>query len=129
MANSDEYIRRAIRVLQAERHQAVQHLRRLDVKIAQLEQVLREPPPDKEVPREPGEPAPRGEAEREVLGMLERDSLTASEIAERRGTSYNAASNILRRLHKRGEIDMVSRGRYARKNGAQASLVERDAVG
>jgi Arc/MetJ-type ribon-helix-helix transcriptional regulator len=129
MANSDEYIRRAIRALEAERQGAIQQLRVIDVKIAQLTQALHQQPPAPASAREPGESAGRGEAEREILSMLETEALTAAEIAKRRGTSNNAASNILRRLYQRGDLDLVARGRYARKGGAQASLVEGESTG
>lgn len=126
MSSSDEYIRRAIRALEAEKQGVIQELRVIDVKIAQLQQALRHQPRPAVVAREPGEPARRGEAESEILSMLDSEALTAAEIAARRGTSNNAASNILRRLHKRGDLVMVGRGRYARKGSGQPSLDQGD---
>lgn len=129
MPHSDEYIRRAIRALEAEKQGVIQQLRLLDVKIAQLNQVLKQQPPPAVAPREPGEPARRGEAEQEILTMLEAEALTAVEIASRRGTSANAAHNVLSRLHKRGDLVKVGRGRYTRKGTEQGSLDEAEAVG
>jgi DNA-binding NarL/FixJ family response regulator len=132
MTHSDEYIRRAIRALEAERAAAIRQLQVVDVKIAQLNQVLRHEAAAPVVPREPGEPAKRGEAEREILEMLRQGRpLTAGEIATRRGTSANAASNVLRRLYKRNQITNLGRGRYALNlapEGAQSSLAV-DAAG
>jgi hypothetical protein len=126
MPGSGEHIRRAVRALEAERSDLLGQVLQIDGKIATLQQLLSDAPQEPSRPRGPGEPAKRGDAEREILEMLRQGRpLTASEIGQRRGTTSNAASNVLRRLYRRGEIGSFGDGRYHSKiapEGAQGSL-------
>ena len=127
MANSDEHIRRAIKSLEIEKQDLLEQVRLVEIKISQLGTLLRLQGRTSEFrPREPGEPAKRGEAEQEIVQLLSMGQpFGATEIAARRGTSPNAASNVLRRLHKRGAIEKVGT-KYQAKAGvgsnSQASL-------
>ncbi len=128
MADHREHIRKAVAALHVERRRLIREIEQVDVNVAILEELLSRDSSnaDSGATREPGEPAKRGDAEREILRMLAGGGvLTAAEIAARRGTTSNAASNVLRRLYKKGVIAHLGGGRYQNKippAGGQGSL-------
>jgi Fic family protein len=126
MSDYRESVKRAIRDLQSEKQGYFRSVQRVDVKIAQLEEVLRDEI-DADPVREPGVGAKRGDAEKEIRALFDGGgSLNAAEIARLRGTSTNAASNVIRRLVKQGVIAPTghTRGYYWKvsANGGQGSL-------
>lgn len=124
MSDYREHIKQAIDALKEERRAA---LSEFDQKIANLQAILEGSP----LPAGPDEtekrPVARGEAQSEIMDMFASgEVLTAAEIARVRGTTGNAASNVLRRLTKRGQLTDLGGGKYQNPifapKGAQGSL-------
>ena len=121
MADYREHIKQAIAALKEEKREVV---RELDRKIADLQAVL---DGGTLLPAGEKRQATRGQAEKEILEMAAGGGvITAPEIARVRGTTSNAASNVLRRLARKGTLADLGGGRYQKPiiapRGAQGSL-------
>jgi hypothetical protein len=131
MSDYREHIKQAIDALKEERRES---LTAFDQKIANLQAILDGSPIPTQDEGEKRPAATRGQAEREILDMLAGGGvLTAADIGRARGTTGNAASNVLRRLAKKGRVADLGGGRYQNPifapKGAQGSLpvdAERD---
>lgn len=132
MADFREPIRQALAALESERNQIeedIRALRRILSRPSHAESPRPAEPAGAEASNPPrkGQPG-RGDAEREILGLLAGSAkMTAAEISSIRGTSRNAASNVLRRLAVKGQVVHDSRaGTFslpaAEADDAQGSL-------
>jgi hypothetical protein len=127
MADHREPIRQAIRALEDQQ-------RLLAADLAALRSILaRDTQPseqrsDQDAAKDPKparEASSRGGAEREILEILaDGRSHMPAEIGRTRNTSSNAASNVLRRLLKKGLVVTDGAGRYRLPNAddSQGSL-------
>jgi hypothetical protein len=118
MADHREPIRQAIQALEGQQRQLAADLAALRRILARDDEPAQPPPSDEDSnltgDQKPArEPSARGAAEREIAEILADGQWhMPAEIGRARGTSSNAASNVLRRMRKKGLVVTDGAGKY-----------------